>query len=53
MPGMPIAQGEGRTSCVNCGKEAEARYTVILSNEDRVENVPLCVDCYDLTDTEQ
>lgn len=39
--------------CVNCENEAEDTFTVTLDSGDRIENVPLCADCWELTETEE
>lgn len=37
--------------CVNCQTECEETFSVELSNGDVLEAVPLCPDCFNITDT--
>lgn len=39
--------------CVNCGGATENTFTVILSNSERIEDVPVCDDCYALMNIEE
>lgn len=37
--------------CVNCLADTETTYSVVLSNDDIIDDVPLCPDCFEITDT--